>query len=49
MRPKLGGLLIEDAQSILKSLTSWSIVHTNRNANMTAHRLIKVVDLDLDD
>lgn len=28
----LGGLLIEDAQSILKSFTSWPVVRTNRKA-----------------
>lgn len=44
----LGGLLIEDAQNILKSFTSWSTVHTNRSANMATHCLTKVA-LDLNE
>ncbi|KAF5465302.1 hypothetical protein F2P56_015322 [Juglans regia] len=36
-----GGLIIEDAKAILKSLPGWSIGHIRREANMAAHVLAK--------
>ncbi|XP_042964668.1 uncharacterized protein LOC122298893 [Carya illinoinensis] len=44
----LGGLIIAVAKGVLTALRSWSVVHTNREANMAAHILARF-GLDLEE
>lgn len=48
----LGGCLIQDACTIINSLSEWPIQHVHREANLVAHKLAKnslVIDNDVYD
>ncbi|XP_042939340.1 uncharacterized protein LOC122274360 [Carya illinoinensis] len=38
---RMGGLIIKDTVSILRSFVAWSVCHTKRDANVAAHVLAK--------